>query len=254
LSSVQAQYTREKNICSSLACIEILVNVFPCGDVVVKVPFDAAHAIEAVTIDVAIAPFVRALGVRAPELIAFDDSRSVLPVPFAIFRRVQLCPALDRVTGQPAADQAAWEAVGRQLAIVHAVQMPERGQPDGGQQRVDPYGRTPCPPTAAPANVLVDARSGRFRALIDWAGAGWIDPAWDFAAVSLDLVPFILNGHRGVAPLANDDTAEARICWCQIQMRLYFVRHESLDELLTERLARDIGQLRRFARESGLHG
>lgn len=58
-------------------------HVFPCGDVVIKIPFNTAPAIDAV-----IAPFVRARGVRAPELIAFDDSRSVLPVPFAIFRRV----------------------------------------------------------------------------------------------------------------------------------------------------------------------
>ena len=268
-------------------------HVFPLGDVVVKIPFDTPPTIEAVATDAALAPFVRAKGVEVPELIAFDDSRSVLPVPFAIFRRVDDAESLDRVSGNRTAVDKVWEAVGRQLALVHAVaeagdipitlrtfrQSPEldpRPWVDDLQSRgmlteddvrwlralldrlaPDALANVPltfCHGDVNAANVLVAARTGRFRALIDWAGAGWIDAAWDFAGVSLDLVPSLLRGHRAVAPLPNDDTAEARICWCQIQIRLYAVRNAPPDEALVERLARDIGQLRRFAQTTGLLG
>lgn len=266
--------------------------VFPCGDVVIKIPFETTPAIEAVTIEVAIAPVVRAMGVEAPELVTFDDSRSVLPVPVAIFRRVAHAESLDRVTGHPAADRAVWEAVGRQLAIVHALRTPDqvpvalrsfRQSPELDPRpwvddlrsrgplaeddarwlralldRLAPDAladvpRTLCHGDVNAANVLIDARTGRFRVLIDWAGAGWLDPAWDFAGVPLAVVPSILHGHRAVAPVPNDDTAEARICWCQVQMRLYFVRDAPPGDVLIERLRSDISQLRRFAGETGLH-
>jgi hypothetical protein len=265
--------------------------VFPCGDVVIKIPFDTIPAIEAVTIEAAIGPLVRAMGVEAPELVAFDESRSVLSVPIAIFRRVEHAQSLDRVNGGPASVRAAWEAAGRQLAIVHAIRKPEefplvlrsfRQSPEldprpwvedfrsSGMLAEDDarwlcslldrlalhaladLPLTLCHGDVNAANVLVDGSTLRFRALIDWSGAGWLDPAWDFAAVSLAVVPFLLSGHRSIVPLPDDDTAEARICWCQVQTRMYFAQKTPLGGALIERLKGDIGQIRRFARESGL--
>jgi hypothetical protein len=100
------------------------------------------------------------------------------------------------------------------------------------------------------ANVLVHPKSGEFLALIDWAGAGWLDPVWDFASVSLDLVPSLLAGHRSIAPVPDDHCAEARICWVQVQMRLFLARSGS--NQTKSRLDRDLHQIRQFAVTTGL--
>lgn len=101
------------------------------------------------------------------------------------------------------------------------------------------------------ANVLVSVGTGRFRALIDWAGAGWLDPAWDFAGVPPDVVPAMLAGHRSVAPLIDDATAEARILWCQIQTRLYPLRAAPANAAMRETTHHHLDQVHRFARVAG---
>jgi hypothetical protein len=99
------------------------------------------------------------------------------------------------------------------------------------------------------ANILVHESTGGFLALIDWAGAGWLDPVWDFAGVQLDAVPFLLAGHRTVAPLPGDGTVEARIFWVQAQTRLHTALHSDQVGNHAVPLARGIRQLRRFADE-----
>ncbi len=259
--------------------------VYPLGDVVVKIPFDRPDATAAVTTDAALSPFARTLGVSAAELVAFDEIQDIVPVPFAVFERVRGGP-LDRADRSDAA-RAAWEAVGGQLAVVHAVtdrdtvpvvlrefrQSPEvdprpwvdelmgAGRLTGDDarwlrdllDRIAPAALADVPLALChgdinAANVLVAAGTGEFRALIDWAGAGWLDPAWDFAGVPLDVVPWLLAGHRGVAPLPCDDTAEVRILWCQIQMRLFSAR--SAPEGEPARV--DVAHIRRFARMGAL--
>lgn len=261
-------------------------HVYPLGDVVIKIPFDRPDAIEAVTVDAAVTPYVRALDVHASELIAFDDALDIVPVPFAIFRKVEGAVALDS-SARSGDARATWHEVGRQLARVHAVtdtsavpvelrslrqtpevdprpwvgELRESGRLSPGDARwllslldriaPDALAEEPfalCHGDVNTANVLVDARTGRFRALIDWAGAGWLDPAWDFAGVALDVVPWLLTGHREVAPLPGDVTAEARICWCQAQTRLYSARSASSEA----QPPIDIGQIRRFARHVGM--
>ena len=99
------------------------------------------------------------------------------------------------------------------------------------------------------ANILVDRAGGDFLALIDWSGAGWLDPVWDFAAVSPAIVPHLLAGHRAVAPLPDDASAESRICWCQIQTRLHAARQGTLAPGAFDR---DVRQIRQFAGRAGL--
>lgn len=258
-------------------------DVYPLGDVVVKIPFDRPDTIVAVEIDAAMNSYARSLGVAAPELLAFDDSRQAVPVPLAIFRRVEGAP-LDPARRDDAA-RGAWEEAGRQLARVHAVtdrddvpialrefrQSPEvdprpwvddlagagrLSGDDAGWLRALLDRLAPAALAAVPvvlchgdanaANVLVDAETGEFRALIDWAGAGWLDPVWDFAGVPLDVVPWMLAGHREVAPLPLDDTAEARILWCQVQTRLYAARSAPEGDARV-----DVAQICRFARAMG---
>ena len=265
--------------------------VFPCGDVVIKVPFDRSDAIHSVTVDAAVVPIARSLGVAAPARIAFDDSLDILPAPFAVFERVHGAVTLDAFRAEGASPNEAWAEVGRQLARVHAGQDPDnmpislrtfRQSPD-----VDPRPWIAtlhetgmlneddarwlrdlldklvpsalagtrvvlCHGDVNAANVLVDHDTGRFRALIDWAGAGWLDPAWDFAGVALDAVPAMLAGHRSVAPMVDDGSAEARVLWCQIQTRFYPLREVTGNPATEEAVRRHIDGVRRFARISGL--
>lgn len=63
-----------------------------------------------------------------------------------------------------------------------------------------------------------------YLALLDWGAATWGDPAWDFAGVPLRAVPFMLEGHREIAPLDDDETAEARVLWRRLQIALWLLR------------------------------
>jgi hypothetical protein len=62
-----------------------------------------------------------------------------------------------------------------------------------------------------------------YLALIDWGACGWGDAAHDFAGIPLRAIPFMLEGYREVAPLPEDDTAEARILWRHLQISLYLL-------------------------------
>ena len=261
--------------------------VFPCGDVVIKVPFDRSDAIHSVTVDAGMVPIARSLGVAAPARIAFDDSLDILPVPFAVLKRVHGAVTLDAFRAEGASPNEAWAEVGRQLARIHAAQNPGqlpfalrtfRQSPEvdprpwiatlhetGMLNSVDARWLRDLLDKLAPSaladtpvvfchgdvnadNVLVDRESGRFRALIDWAGAGWLDSAWDFAGVALDAVPAMLARHRSVAPMVDDGSAEARVLWCQIQTRFYPLRESAGNPAIEEAVRRHIDGVRRFAR------
>jgi hypothetical protein len=265
--------------------------VFPCGDVVIKIPFDLPSEIQSITVDAGMVPIARSLGVMTPALIAFDDSLEILPVPFAVFERVHRAVTLDVRRDAGRSVEEGWEEVGRQIARVHGVrdredlpialrtfrQSPEvdprpwvaevheagvLDEPDVrwlhrlldalAPEALADIPLVLCHGDVNAANVLVDQDSGRFRALIDWAGAGWLDPVWDFAGVSLDVVPALLAGHRSVAPLVEDGSAEARLCWCQVQIRFHGLRGALADASTREVLARHLGQIHRFARIAGL--
>lgn len=74
-----------------------------------------------------------------------------------------------------------------------------------------------------PTNVMVNAPDGcvvTYRALIDWGCAQWGDDAVDVACAPLRAAPFLLEGHREVAPLMGDETAEARVLWMTCQITL----------------------------------
>ncbi len=101
------------------------------------------------------------------------------------------------------------------------------------------------------SNVMVDARTGEYRALVDWAGAGWLDPVWDFAGVALDVVPSMLAGRRSAAPLPEDGTAEVRILWCQIQTRLYVALGMVDEPAAISRIASSLTQVRGYASSLG---
>ena len=73
---------------------------------------------------------------------------------------------------------------------------------------------TPVTPAAADGSAPV------YQALIDWGCAQWGDDAIDIACAPLGAAPFLLEGHREVAPLAADESAEARVLWRNWQIAL----------------------------------
>jgi hygromycin-B 7''-O-kinase len=237
--------------------------VYPLGTgIVLKVAHANPDAIACLRTEAVAAPAAHAAGVRTPALLIFDDTRELLSAPYAVFERVPGVP-LGSLALPPEMAANAWHALGQELAKVHAIesatgplaglrsfrQSPEvdprpwviefvesgRCATDAADwlieclDRIAPAALAPLPLCLCHGdinadNVLVDPASLEFLALIDWAGAGWLDPAWDFAGVPLRAVPFMLAGHRAVSPLVDDATAEARILWCHTQFALSIVR------------------------------
>jgi aminoglycoside phosphotransferase (APT) family kinase protein len=70
------------------------------------------------------------------------------------------------------------------------------------------------------SNVMVVPSSLEYLALIDWGCAAKADVAVDFLSLPLAAVPLLLAGHRDLAPLDEDETAEARILWRRIGLLL----------------------------------
>jgi hygromycin-B 7''-O-kinase len=66
-------------------------------------------------------------------------------------------------------------------------------------------------------NVI--AHDGQLEGLVDFAGAGWLDAAWDFVGVPVAAVPLMLEGYRWNAP--PDDTLLERVTWCPLQVALH---------------------------------
>lgn len=259
--------------------------VFPLHDYVVKVPFANPDAVQCLTIDSRMVRVVRDLGVQTPEPLALDESLEIVPIPFALYRLVADAEPLAN-GGSAMATQQAWWETGRQLARVHRV-LDQDGFPFHLRTfrqtpEVDPrpwvealranahmsaadaswlqallddlapiaFGSDAvslCHGDVNAANILVHEVTGAFLAIIDWAGAGWLDPVWDFVGVPLPAVPFMLAGHRSFAPLPDDRSAEARVFWCQAQTRLHTAIGEAGRGIQPANLDRDIRQLRRFA-------
>jgi aminoglycoside phosphotransferase (APT) family kinase protein len=227
------------------------------SQVILRVPRKHPRFIQSSRHESIAVPAARKAGVRTPELIAFDDTLELLPVPFTLYERVpgQSLEALDL---EPGAGWVVWHELGGDLARAH-VGVPS----DGAVSQLDDTSAAPDPrdlierrasdgwftglevcwlgdwlDRLAPAalqptplrflhgdsqgtNVMVRPRPLAYRAVIDWGSTCLGDMALDFAGVPLRAVPFMLAGHREVAPLDADDTAEARIVWRHLQLALW---------------------------------
>jgi aminoglycoside phosphotransferase (APT) family kinase protein len=260
--------------------------VWPCGKVVIKIALESPEAERAVMIDAAMNPVARSTGVRIPALLAVDDRCDILPLPYAIYERVPEASSLDVLRGYPQREAHAWEEAGRNLALVHQVayetplpfDLREFRQHPGVDPRtwaeelacngridaedsvwlmtlldmLAPHAQMDVPLTlchgdANASNVLFSSEDRSTIWLIDWSGAGWLDPVWDAAAIPLDVVPALMRGHREIAPFPHDETADARVLWCQLQTRLLNARMERDDRVARARLRNDIDAARRFS-------
>lgn len=229
------------------------------SDLILRIPRDHPAFTDAARKEALAVPAARAAGVRTPELLAFDPSLELLPVPYTLYERVH-GETLGLLDQEPGDSPAAWRELGHDLALLHthvAAQGPIaeveiEGLPDprlwldqiahegyftsmearwlrGWLDRLAPaaLASTSCcflHGDIQTTNMLVRAGSLDYLAIIDWGSAGWGDPAWDFAGVPLRAVPLLLQGYREVAALEHDATAEARILWRHLQLALLVLR------------------------------
>jgi aminoglycoside phosphotransferase (APT) family kinase protein len=206
---------------------------------------------------IAVPAAVRA-GVRTPRLLAFDDSLDLLPVPYTVYERVSGVP-LESLGLDPAEAAEVWREHGRTLGQIHSrvsveevagleVRAPttdlralvEDRAEEGwlspldarwlgawvdrlAHARLDPVPHRLLHGDTQATNLMVTTEPLAYQAVIDWGSAGLGDPALDFGGVPLRAVPYVLAGHREVAPLDADDTAEQRILWRQLHLALLFL-------------------------------
>ena len=250
MAAIVARHRLGTRSWAALPSLGASMSIYALGDtLIMRVPQNTPATIAGLALDPLVIPAARAAGVRTPALVAFDASCELLPVPYAVYERVQGEP-LDRLGLPRMATPGVWRALGHDLALLHTGVTPDgpagtiphnAGGSDGhawlGEvsaagllppadaawlhgwlDRLEPWARTPVTPRLVhgdvnAGNVMVDPATHEFRALIDWGGTYWGDPIWDFVPVSLDAVPQLLEGYRAVTPLDDDVTAEGRVLW-----------------------------------------
>jgi aminoglycoside phosphotransferase (APT) family kinase protein len=235
--------------------------VYLLGDhLVLRVPRNHPVHVALARKEVIAAGVARDAGVRTPRVVDHDDRCDFLPVPYTVYERVH-GQTLGLLELDPGDSPGAWRELGRDLALLHtrvAEDGPARGLgrpclPDprpraeelaregyisaaeerwlaGWIDRLAPVATAPLPARflhgdVQATNVMVRGDTLDYVAVLDWGSSGWGDPARDFASGQpLRAVPYLLEGHREVAPLDGDDTAEARILWWQLQLALWLLR------------------------------
>jgi aminoglycoside phosphotransferase (APT) family kinase protein len=229
------------------------------ADLVLRIPRNHPAFTKAARKEVLAVPAARAAGVRTPELIAFDASLELLPVPYSIYERVH-GETLGLLDHEPGDSPAAWRELGHDLALLHThvvaqgpiAEVEIEMLPDprlwldqiaqegyftpmearwlhGWLDRLAPAALVSTPRCflhgdIQTTNMLVRACSLDYLAIIDWGSAGWGDPAWDFAGVPLRAVPLLLQGYRAAGALPGEAAIEARILWRHLQLALLVLR------------------------------
>lgn len=217
------------------------------GDYVLRVARPLQMAEEDVRTEVVAVPVAVAAGIRTPQLLVFDDSRTEIDTLFTIYQRVPGTP--EGATTLPAAARAAvHRELGREMAAIHhriTVCDDPRGWLDHPTQQgacahhletawgadalspdearwaeallkrltpaIEAAGTTPSRflhGDLLPMNVMV--HDAAFAAVIDWGDAGWGDPALDFWGVDPELTDDVVAGYREVAPLDDAVVERAR--------------------------------------------
>nr|WP_280949257.1 aminoglycoside phosphotransferase family protein [Friedmanniella luteola] len=220
------------------------------GSLAVKVPHRDQQAIRACLVHAQVSSAARLLGVSAPEIVAVVDLDPIIGVPVIVSRFLpghRLSPG--RGTPQ------VWAAVGAEIRVLHrasAAQMPpglrsftQTGDVDPRvlAERLRAAGRLSAGTAARLvrlADQLVDdvlpdlhpvlchgdlhagnvlAAAGRLVGIVDFAGAGWLDAAWDFVGVPLTAVPPMLDGYNAGA--GEPDRLLERVAWCRLQTAVH---------------------------------
>jgi aminoglycoside phosphotransferase (APT) family kinase protein len=252
--------------------------IYATRDVVLRVATDHPDGVPDARTESVAAPAAYAAGILTPQMIAFDDTRSIVDRPFSLWERIH-GKALGQATLSRQASQVAWRAVGRELARVHRL-VTVCDDPHG---YLDTPGDEPDPDRVlatlvaeerldaktardiavacrelgetAPAGDVVFTHGdvhrmnvmcgddGKLLALIDWGDACWNDPMHDFASMPLDAIPVAVAGYEAEAGTPLDPGSRARLIRDKVVSALdHFVRHPEREL--------DADAVRRFARSA----
>ena len=257
LRAIAARYNLGVNTFAKMPQVGVINTIYALGDAyVLRVPRASPATVAQARTEAIAAPLAQAAGVRTPRLITFAEADDLLPVPYLIYERVQ-GRTLGLLDWEPAAIVAVWRELGRDLARLHTLKpgasttIPLRSEPAGPDPRVlteerasdgwfsslevrwlnrwlDRLAEVIVRPEAQrilhldvqATNIMVGLETLDYKALLDWGCTGMGDPAFDFFGLPLRAVPFVLEGHRSIAPLDGDDSVEARILWRHLQFAL----------------------------------
>lgn len=236
--------------------------VYKVDGVVLRVPSDTPAALSDTYTESVAAPVGWQAGVKTPRLVAFDDSRTIVGVPFTLYEHVD-GDTLGLLELDPAETLDAYRALGADVARLHdavsacpdprgLLDRPAREDPrpwieplardgylDAAQARWLAKWLDALAPTALAydgpqkflhadlhaRNLMVDRRDRGYLAMLDWGDAGWGDPALEFRCVPLRAVPAALEGYRSVRRIERDDTVEARILWDHLALAIERIRN-----------------------------
>jgi aminoglycoside phosphotransferase (APT) family kinase protein len=221
--------------------------IYATQELVLRIAVEGKEAPEDARTESVAAPVARAAGVLVPRLIAFDDSGAIVDRPYSLWERVH-GETLGLFAPDPRLCPQTWQAVGRQLALLHNrvqecpdphkwLDHPERDldleariaalagasvidralalELERTTKALRPAVEGPVPERFLHNDVhamnIMCSRNDVLLALLDWGDAGWGDPALELAEVPLTVVPLVLQGYRSEGYL--DDAAEPRILW-----------------------------------------
>ncbi len=252
IAAIRARHGLPPGGFAALPDAGIINAIYRLGDgYALRVPRESPAHIEQTLREAIAAPIARAAGVRTPRLVAFDDRRDLIAVPYSIFEWAD-GDNFEYLDLDPDGVAEVWRDVGRDLARLHSVD--EAGALRAADPLPDPRSLADdrasdgwftvtearwltkwldhiaaVMPASVPArllhqdtqatNVIVRGHDHEYAALIDWGCAALGDEAYDFT-MPMRAVPHVLAGHREIAPLDADETAEARILWRRLQMIL----------------------------------
>ncbi|MFF4415616.1 phosphotransferase family protein [Streptosporangium sp. NPDC001559] len=235
-------------------------HVFLLGDdLVLRVP-RAERFLPDLVKESAVIPLALHVGVRTPEVIAFDDTCSVVDVPYMVLTRTR---GVDLAGLEPPVADAEhlFRDVGRELGKLHWLspdtapaltdvpvdndvtdpwalidRLLQDGWIDaetarwltGWFDRLSPHLPTNPPMVlvhgdVAPQNLLVSPKTNQLNGIVDWGDAAWADPAVDFAKMPLTGIPAMLDGYRqqtGQETSTSAPTWEARVLWFHLTWAL----------------------------------
>jgi aminoglycoside phosphotransferase (APT) family kinase protein len=210
-----------------------------------------------------VVPVVRAAGVRSPELIVADSSRTLIEFPFTIYERAA-GELLGHLKDDPKEFMAAYREVGREMAQLHKIEIPEEKRHglhdsftydtdkqiaktlDAGKitseearetekwiARLDGMidkrdRRAFLHQDIHPWNMFVDPNIKQLTAIIDWGDAAWGDPAGEFSSMPLVAVPEMFAGYEEAGGNI-DDGMRARALMFGLGLSMWELRELDAD-------------------------
>jgi aminoglycoside phosphotransferase (APT) family kinase protein len=222
--------------------------VFAVGDdFVVRVNRPDRDTEDAYTESVAV-PVARSAGVRAPELLVFDDSREALDAVVTVYARAA-GEALGTVRVAQEELPSLYRGLGREIARLHT-RVAEVEDPNGWLDHAEYHDPRSVIEEAVSrsrierlsgdwlarwtdkirpeldfnvqhvflhndlhaGNTMVFRSPLRLSAVIDWGDAAWMDPMLDFETMPVWCVPWALEGYRSEGGTV-DETFLGRLLW-----------------------------------------